>query len=75
MIVCTNGQKAISTYQDTEWNDNGQYSDNPGVTNAFKCNPTLVAGCLGNLPDFNSWSHEKIKSIATAEVPFSVEYS
>jgi len=84
MIVCTNGQTVVSTYHDTEWNDNAQYQDHTGVTNAFKCNPKLVAGCLGDFHasmngcptiDSSPWSHEKIASIAVAEVPFSVDYT
>lgn len=74
MIVCTNGQTVVSTYHDTEWNDNAQYQDHTGVTNAFKCNPKLVAGCLGDVYS-SPWSHEKIASIAVAEVPFSVDYT
>jgi len=74
MIVCTNGQTVVSTYHDTEWNDNAQYQDHTGVTNAFKCNPKLVTGCLGN-DHSPPWSHEKITSIAVAEVPFSVDYT
>lgn len=73
MIVCTNGKEVVSTYQDTEWNDNGQYRDHPGVSHAFKCNPALVNGCLGTevLP---SWTHEQVAAVAVAEVPFGVEY-
>lgn len=79
MIVLTNGEVAIMTIQDTEWNDNGKYADHAsnGITNAFRCNPRLVANALGGVWPKGStpMTHDEVAAVAVEEVSISNEYT
>ena len=79
MIVLTNGEVAMMTIQDTEWNDNGKYADHAsnGITNAFRCNPRLVVNALGRAwPNESApMTHDEVAAIAVEEVSISNEYT
>lgn len=79
MIVLTNGEVAMMTIQDTEWNDNGKYADHAsnGITNAFRCNPRLVANALGGVWPKESapMTHAEVAAVAVEEVSISNEYT
>lgn len=74
MILCTNGSHVITTYQDTEWNDNAQYAEQPGITNAFRVNPRLVTEVFGQYGELKM-THEEAESLALEEVAFNVQYT
>lgn len=79
MIVLTNGEVAVMTIKDTEWNDNGKYADHAsnGVTHGFRCNPTLVGNALGSAwpTNVSPMTHDEVAAIAVEEVSISNEYT
>lgn len=78
MIVLTNGQIALMTFQDTEWNDNAKYADhiNNGITHGFRCHPKYAGSILGDIEtDADNWTHDQVAAVAVEEVSISNEYT
>ena len=77
MIVLTNGQHAVMTFQDTEWNDNAKYADhiNNGITHGFRCHPKYGTSMLNDPAGSNEWTHDQVTAIAVEEVSISNEYT
>ena len=79
MIVLTNGEVAMMTIQDTEWNDNGKYADHAsnGIITAFRRNPTLVENALAGFwpSESTPMTHAEVAAIAVEEVSISNEYT
>jgi len=77
MIVLTNGQHAVMTFQDTEWNDNAKYADhiNNGITHGFRCHPRYSGSVLNDPEGSDEWTHDQVAAIALEEVSISNEYT
>jgi hypothetical protein len=88
MIVLTNGQTSVMTFQDGEWNDSAKYADHAsnGITNGFRCHPKYGTSVLSeantsieveesNDSGSAGMTHDEVAAIALEEVSISNEYT